>query len=58
MGITEPLDDFDIRVRPHLMLNEELKSLDSFMCVLVHDLEYLDPVSPNCPNTRVPEKQV
>ena len=29
-GITEPSNDFDIRVRPHLMLNKELKSLDSF----------------------------
>ena len=57
-GITEPSDDFDIRVRLHLMLNEELKSLDSFSCVLVYDLGYLGPVYPNCPNTRVAEKQV
>ena len=45
--ITEPSDDFGIRLRPHLMLNEKLKSLDYFLCGSVHDLGYLGPVSPN-----------
>ena len=56
--ITEPSDDLGIRVRPHFMLNEELKSLDYFLCVSVHDTVYSGPVPPNCPNTRVPGKQV
>ena len=51
-------DDLGIRVRPNLMINEELKSLDYFSCVPVHDLRYSGPVCPNCPNTRVPVKQV
>ena len=50
--------DLDIRVRPHLILTKELKSLDYFSCVSEHDLGYLGPVSPNCPNTWVPVKQV
>ena len=57
-GITEPSDYLGIRVRHHLMLNEELKSLDYFSCDPVHDFGYLGPVSPNCPNYRVPGKQV
>ena len=55
---TELSDDLRIRVRPHLMLNKEPKSLDYFSCVPVHDLGYLGPVSPKCPNTRVPGKHV
>ena len=47
---TKPSDDLGIRVRRHLMLNEELKSSDYFSCVSVHDLGYLGPVSPYCPN--------
>ena len=40
------------------MWNVELKTLDYFSCVSVHDLGYSDPVSPNCPNTQVPVKQL
>ena len=52
-SITEPSDDFDMRLRPHLMLNKELKSLDSFLCFLVHDLGYLGcfPKLPQYPST-------
>ena len=40
------------------MWNVELKTLDYPSCVPVHDLGYLGQVSPNCPNTWVPVKQV
>ena len=56
--ITKRSDDLGIRIRPHLMLNEELKTLDYFLCVLAPDFGYLGPVFPSCPNTRVPVKQV
>ena len=39
------------------MWNVEQKTLDYFPCVPGHDLGYLGPVSPNCPNNRVPVKQ-
>ena len=57
-GITEALDDLGIKVNSHLMLNKALKTLDYFSCVPVHDLEILDPVSPNCANIKVPMKRV
>ena len=57
-AITKPSDNLSIIVRPHLVLNEELKILDYFSCVPAHDLGYSGPVSSNCPNTRVPVEQV
>ena len=50
-GIAQPTEGPDTRVRSNLMWNKELKTLDYFSCVLAHDLGYLGPVSPNCPNT-------
>ena len=40
------------------MWNVMLKTLDYFLCVSRHDLRYLGPVSPNCPNAQIPVKQV
>ena len=57
-GIAWPIEGPDTRVRSNLMWNKELKTLDYFSCVLAHDLGYSGPVSPNCPNTWVPVKQV
>ena len=49
-GITKPSDSFDTSIRPRLMWNVKLEILDYFPCVPAHDLGYLGPVSPNCPN--------
>ena len=57
-GITRSTEALDTRVRSHLMWNKKLKTLDYFSCVPARDLGYLGPVSPNCPNTWVPVKQV
>ena len=46
------------RLRPHLMWNMELKTLDYFSCNPAHDLRYSGTVFLNCPNIRVPVKQV
>ena len=55
---TWPTESNDTRVRSHLILHKELKTLDYFSGVPAHDLGYFDPVSPNCPNTWVPVKLV
>ena len=52
-GVTEPSDHLGIRVRPHLMLNEELKNLDSFLCIPAHDLGNLGQFPQNAP---IPEQ--
>ena len=49
IGITQPTDSLDTRVRPHLTWNKDLKNLDSFSCVSSHDLGCSGPVSLNCP---------
>ena len=53
-GITQSLDDLGNRVRPHLMWNVELKTMDYFRHVHPHDLGYLGPVSPNLPDAQIP----
>ena len=53
-GITQLSDDLDRKVRPHLMWNLELKTMDYFLCVPAHDLGYLSPVSPNSPDAQIP----
>ena len=57
-GIARPIEGSDTGVRSHLMRNKELKTLDYFSCVPAHDVGYSDPISPNCPNTQIPVKQV
>ena len=51
-GVTQYSDDLNRRVRPYLMWNVELKTLDYFRCVLLHDLRYLSsfPKLTWCPN--------
>ena len=55
---TQPLETLNTRVKANLMWNVELKTLDYFSCVSVQDLGYSSQVSPNCPNTWVPVRQV
>ena len=55
-GTTQPTEALETRVMSHLMRNKELKTLDYFTCVPARDLGYSGPVSPNCPNTRLPVK--
>ena len=45
--ITQSSDDLGRRVRPHLLWNFKLKTMDYIRRVLLHDLGYLGPVSPN-----------
>ena len=52
--ITQSLDDLGRRVRPHLMWNIQLKTMDYFRCVLPHDLGYFIQVSPNLPDAKIP----
>ena len=53
-SITEHRDCCSIWVRPHLMWNVMLKTLNYFLCVSRQDLWYLGPVSPNCDNAQIP----
>ena len=53
-GITQSSDDVGRRVRPHLMWNVELKTMDYFRHVHPHDLEYLGPVFPNLSDAQIP----
>ena len=57
-SIAQPTEGSDTRVKPPLPWEKELKTLDYFSCVPVNDLGYSSPVSPSCPDTWVPEKQV
>ena len=52
--LTKPSDDLGRRVRPHLMWNVELKTMDYLRCVPPHDIGYLDPVSPNLHDAQIP----
>ena len=51
-GIAQPTEGNGTTVRSHLMWNKELNTLNYFSGVPVHDLGYLGPVSPKCPNTK------
>ena len=57
-GIAQLAEGNGATVRSHLMWNKELKTSDYFSSIPAHDLGYLGPVSPSCPNTHVPVKQV
>ena len=57
-GLAQSTESPDTTARSHLMWNNELKTLDCFLCVPAHDLGYLGPVSQSCPNTSVPVKQI
>ena len=53
-GIARLTGSLETKIRSHLMRNKKLKTLNYLSYVLAHYLA----VSPNCSNTRVPEKQV
>ena len=50
-GINKPSDGFYIWERFHLMWNVEFNFLVDFLCIGVHNLGYLDPICPTCPNS-------
>ena len=44
--MTLPTEGLDTRVRPHLMRNVKLKTLNYFSCVPAHDLGVFGPSFP------------
>ena len=49
-SINEPSDGLYIWVKFYLMWYVEFNCLDDFLCTGVHDLRYMDPIFPTCPN--------